>query len=213
MTSELRLKVWFKDPRARTGLTMYRRGTMDFGDAASALIVRIIQKKFLMPMAKYEELKHTIDAGGYADNYSNSFETLKEYKMVSEDMEEIHRAIGLPLKGTYTNVATDPKILEKLGKENDENPSYTFLGINWNLLTNEVKPNTYFNMAKKSRGASGEKNIIEMEESEFRTEPFWGGITQRVLSRLAAQCYDRLGLFLGPLTTGLKILVSRSTVS
>ena len=117
-------------PRTRTGLTVYRRRTMDFGDAAAALIVRIIQKKYLIPMAKYEESKHTIDAGGYADNYSNSFETLREYKMVSEDMEEIHLAIGLPLKGTYTDVATDPDILKKLGKENDGNPSYTFLGIN-----------------------------------------------------------------------------------
>ena len=43
------------------------------------------------------------------------------------------------------------------------------------MLTNEVKPNTYFNMDKKSRGASGEKNIMEMEESKFRTEPFFGG--------------------------------------
>ena len=116
MTSELRLMVWFKDPRARTGLTVYRRRTMDFGDAASALIVRIIQKKFLMPMAKFEESKHTLDAGGYADNYSKSFETLEEYKKVSEDMEKIHQAIGLPLKGTYTDIATDTKILGKLDK-------------------------------------------------------------------------------------------------
>ena len=41
---------------------------MDFGDAAAALAVRIIQKKFLIPMAKHQATKHTIDAGGYADN-------------------------------------------------------------------------------------------------------------------------------------------------
>ena len=78
----------------------------------------------------------------HGDNYSNSFETLEEYKKVSEDMEKIHQAIGLPLKGTYTDVATDPEILNKLGKEQDKEPTYTFLGITWNLLTNQVKPNT-----------------------------------------------------------------------
>ena len=53
---------------------------------------------------------------------------------------------------------------------------------------------------------------MEMEEKDFLADPFgWGLTTRRILSRLAAQCYDRLGLFLGPITTGLKILVSRST--
>ena len=77
---------------------------MDFGDAASALIVRITQQKFISPMARLEATRHTVMAGGYADNYSNSFETIEEYKQVSEDMDTIHTKIGLPLKATYTDI-------------------------------------------------------------------------------------------------------------
>ena len=51
---------------------------------------------------------------------------------------------------------------------------------------------------------------MDMKPEEF-TESFLAGITRRVLSRLAAQAYDRLGLFIGPIISGLKILVSRST--
>ena len=70
---------------------------MDFGDAASALIVRITQKKFISPKAELEATKHTVLSGGYADNYSNSFRTLEEFRRVSADMEKIHSDIGLPL--------------------------------------------------------------------------------------------------------------------
>jgi hypothetical protein len=37
--------VWYKNPKDKKGTIRYRRNTMDFGDAASTLIVRIIQKK------------------------------------------------------------------------------------------------------------------------------------------------------------------------
>ena len=69
LTADLRLMAWYEDPKNKKGLIIYRRKTMDFGDAASALIVRITQKKFISPMAKLEATKHTVLAGGYADNY------------------------------------------------------------------------------------------------------------------------------------------------
>ena len=107
-------------------------------------------------MAKLEATRHTIMAGGYADNYSDSFETLEEYKKVSEDMNEVHTRIGLPLKATYCDIKTDPDILKKLGKEGEEAPCYNFLGISWNLRDNTVLPNTYFNLCKKLKGQSRE---------------------------------------------------------
>ena len=96
---------------------------MDFGDACSALVVRITQKKLLCPRAKLTSTRHTILSAGYADNYSNSFPTKQEYNEASKDMEEIHAQIGLPLKATYTSIQTDPEILEKLGKETEDEPT------------------------------------------------------------------------------------------
>ena len=100
LTSNLRLMVWYKDPKNKAGRIIYRRKTMDFGDAASVLIVRITQKKFVSPRAELEAPKHTVLSGGYDDNYSYSFRTLEEFRRVSADMENIHSDIGLPLKAT-----------------------------------------------------------------------------------------------------------------
>ena len=72
-------------------------------------------------------------------------------------MEKNHNDIGLTLKATYADIETDAEILKKLGKENEVNPTYAFLGIAWNLITNEITPTTYFNMSKKFRGVSGER--------------------------------------------------------
>ena len=66
---------------------------MDLGEAASALIVRITQKKLISPRAELEATKHTVLSGGYADNYSYSFRTLEEFRRVSSDMEKIHNRL------------------------------------------------------------------------------------------------------------------------
>ena len=118
---------------------------------------------------------------------------------VSKDMEEIHAVIGLPLKATYTSIQTDPEILKKLGKENDKVPTYAFLGISWNLKKNSILPLTYFNLSKKIGGQSGIKKLVDMEPAEYLTPEFRMGICRRILSRLTAQCYDRVGHLLGPL--------------
>ena len=116
-------------------------------------------------------------------------------------MEKIHEEIGLPLKETYADIGTDPNILKKLGKEGETAPAYAFLGIAWNLITNEITPTTYFNMSKKFRGVSGERKLMNMSPGEFTDPSFQREITRRTLSRLAAQAYDRLGIFIGPIIT------------
>ena len=103
------------------------------------------------------------------------------------DMEKIHRDIGLPLKATYADIKTDAEVSKKLGKEDEDNPTYAFLGIAWNLKTNEITPTTYFNMSKKTRGVSGEKKLMKMDQAEFTDPSFVREITRCTLSRLAVQ--------------------------
>ena len=76
-------------------------------------------------------------------------------------MKKIHNDIGLPSKATYADIGTDAEILKKLGKENEVNPTYAFLGIAWNLITNEIMPTTYSNMSKKFREVLVEKKLME----------------------------------------------------
>ena len=60
MTSNLRLMAWYKDPKNKSGRIIYRRKTMDFGDAASSLIIQITQKIFVSPKAELEATKQTV---------------------------------------------------------------------------------------------------------------------------------------------------------
>ena len=53
--------------------------------------------------------------------------------------------------------------------------------------------------------------MMEMDQAESTDPSFLREITGRTLSCLAAQAYNRLGVFIGPIISGLKILVSKST--
>ena len=74
----------YANARNKSKRLIYRRKTMDFSTAESALIIRVTQKKFVIPRAKLEATKHTVLSGGYADNYSKSFRTLEEFQKVSK---------------------------------------------------------------------------------------------------------------------------------
>ena len=80
-------------------------------------------------MCQYNLTKHIIVIGGNADNYNASFRTAQEYRLVKGDMESTPRKIGLPLKHTYTSTSTDSKIVEQLGKTEEDAPLYDFLGL------------------------------------------------------------------------------------
>ena len=93
---------------------------MDFGDSIAALVIRIIQLKFLMAATRMELVREVLLKAAYADNYNSSFRTIEEYIKVRDEMNRIHDSIGLPLKGTYTDIGTDPNILLKLAKNEDD---------------------------------------------------------------------------------------------
>ena len=84
---------------------------IDFGDSIAALVIRIVQLKFLMTATKMKLVQEVLRKGAYADNYNSSFRTIQEYIEVRDEMNRIYKAKGLPLKGTYTDGGTDPEIL------------------------------------------------------------------------------------------------------
>ena len=148
--------------------------------------------------------------GAYADNYNSSFRTIQEYIKVQDEMNRIHKNIGLPLKGTYTDIGMDPDILKKIDKESSESPQYTFLGVRWNLLDNKIQPNSYLNLEKKKKGVQGSKKLMEMLPEDFGEQSFIWSLTRRVISRITAQAYSRLGAMLSTVIMNLKICVSRA---
>ena len=82
---------------------------MDFGDACSSLVNRIIQLKCLLKMTEMTTVKQILKTGAYAHNYSSSFRTKLECVAEKEKKYRIHSKIGLPLKGTYCAVHIDPE--------------------------------------------------------------------------------------------------------
>ena len=124
LTARLRLCYWYPDSLTRSKPRIFMRKTMDFGDACSSLVIRIIQLKFLLTMTDITTVKQILKTGAYADNYSSSFRTKNEYNEAKDKMNRIHSKIGLPLKGTYCAVHTD---------ENDPEPTYSFLGMSWKI--------------------------------------------------------------------------------
>ena len=195
LTSRLRLLVWFEDPQKMTGVKIYRRPTMDFGDTCSSLMVRIVQEKFPSQTCKLELTKNLILNCAYADNYSGSFKDKKMYQQVKTDMIEVYNKIGLSLKCTYTAVQTDNKILDELGIGDNQKAVYNFLGLIWNMKSDVLTPNSYFALNKRKSGVKSGS----LDECVVDSDSFFGEIkvTRRLLSRLCAQSYDRLA-FLCP---------------
>ena len=129
------------------------------------------------------------------------------YLQVKADSNEVHEKIGLPLKCTYTSVQTDDKILAELKIGDDEKAIYNFLGLIWDMRTNTLTPSSYFALEKRKSGLkSGSLNECVEDKNSFFGEI---KITRRLLSRLCAQSYDRLGIFMSCITTRLKILTSQ----
>ena len=84
------------------------------------------------------------------------------------------------------------------------------MGITWHLLDNTILPNSYFNLEKKKKGVQGAKKLMDMTVTDFAEPSFTWGLTRRVISRITAQAYSRLGAMLAPVVMNLKICVSRA---
>ena len=111
LTSMLRLMVWYEDPINTTGMIIYRRATMDFGDGISSIVVKITQEKFLGTVCALAETRRIVTFSSYADNYATSFQEAQTYQDVKKDMLEVHARIGMLLKNVWTGVNTDQEII------------------------------------------------------------------------------------------------------
>ena len=78
-----------------TGMIIYRRASLDFGDSQAALVIRIIQEKYLSRSCEYEITRHIILKGSYADNYSGSVKETWMYDLVKDDLIRTHKAIKM----------------------------------------------------------------------------------------------------------------------
>ena len=100
-------------------------------------------------------------------------------------------------------------VIHEVEKAEEGELCYKFLGTDWDLFRNETSPLPHLSMGQRLRGEPQDVKLADIPEQNFN-DLFMEGITRRTLSRLCAQAYDRLGIFLNPMIAGLKILLSWS---
>ena len=109
----------------------------------------------------------------------------------------------------WTGVNTDKDIIHQVEKTEEGELRYKFFGTDWNLFDNKTSPLPYLSLVQRIRGEAQDVKLADIPEQNFN-DLFMRGITRRTLSRLCAQAYERLGIFLNPMIAGLKLLLSRS---
>ena len=122
-------------------MQVFFRKSMDFGDASSAIILNIVQIKFLAPLLVCMLSFIALVFAKYADNYSFSVKNRQQYKMVAEDLKQAHEKISLQLKFICT--ANDDK-------SNEADTKIAFLGMEWCRKSDSIRFNGTFSIGKKN---------------------------------------------------------------
>ena len=154
LTSRLHLCVWFSNPEELEGIIVYRSNTINFGDSQAALVIHILQQKYLSRLVKLEISRYIILNCSYADNYSSSLPQQWMFRRVKEDLIQAHEILTMPLKNCHSNNET----YEGIGLV------YQFLGILWNLENDTISPNSYQRVGRKVRRKREEVLLKELPD-------------------------------------------------
>ena len=203
-TSCLRLFIWYDNPCEMSGLRIFRRTSGDFGDTPMSGGLTLTQRKLLSPACKSSITAAIAKTSNFADNYIDALLSWLGWSTTTNDLVETSKLINLPLKPGATCTATDPDVLAK-AEIDPASPTSNLLGLTWNLVNDEVKPNNYFSLKGKSMGTTIGKKLKDMTSEEVKVEM----ITRELLARVAMQPYDRLGR-IGPIISTLRTLLSRA---
>ena len=135
----------------------------------------------------------------YADNCLFLFQDKESVKTIGNDIEQAHNLNSWPLKQIVTNYSADPKVFERLNV--NSNHTQILFGLKWCIKDNTFLPNLYLTLQGKNR----EKSVgVPLAEDEFDINT----ITREIFSRITAQMYDILGIFLGPAVFSCKVITS-----
>ena len=200
----LRLFFWWWDLPHCKRSRIFRQVTQSFGDTAASAGLEVSILKYVAAHCKLDVDRFLTEFVRYADNLVYSFATLDEFLASKEDLDNAFSTFSMPLKYLISCCQYDPEALTNEDRGSD--PVERLLGLNWNLVQDTVTALPDFNLHGTARGVKLGPDLIEMSDDEIGAVP----ITRLIIMRLAAQSYNRLQDILGPLTTSVKALVSRS---
>ena len=200
----LRLFYWWYDLPSCKRSRLFRQVTQSFGDTAASAGLEVAILRYVATHCKLDVDKFLVEHVRYADNLVFSFRTLEEYLASKADLNDAFKTYSMPLKYIITSCNFDPDVLADEARGPD--PCERLLGLNWSLLDDSLTAVPDFNVHGSARGAKLGPSLFEMSDKQILETP----ITRLIIMRLAAQSYNRLQDILGPLTTSIKGLVSRS---
>ena len=200
----LRLFFWWWDLPACKRSRIFRQVTQSFGDTAASAGLEVAILKYVASHCKLDVDRFLTEFVRYADNLVFSFATLDEFLASKEDLNNAFSMFSMPLKYIISSCQYDPEALTNEDRGSD--PVERLLGLNWDLIQDSVTALPDFNLYGTARGVKLGPDLLEMNDDEIAAVP----ITRLIIMRLAAQSFNRLQDILGPLTTSIKGLVSRS---
>ena len=111
----------------------------------------------------------------------------------------------MPLKSPSHNLGKD---YDYLGIPDD--PTINALGITWDTTKDTLQPIFHYHLSKKVKGIKKAWDLVGL--TSYKIEEILKDIvvTRTLLSQITPQSFDLCGIFLGPIKTSLKILLSRA---
>ena len=102
-----------------------------------------------------------------------------------------------------------------LGKEYDylglpDDPTTNALAITWDTEQDTLQPIFNYHLSKKIKGVKKSWELVGLTSEEAEDIVKDIVVTRALLSQITPQSFDLSGIFLGPLKTSLKILLSRA---
>ena len=132
--SMLRLLIWFRDPKSKQNMVIFRTATCDFGDSQASLALRVAQDKFIAANCK-TKLGVLASSMPFADNYLFSGKSKEEVLEAIIEVINLHKKYGMPLKSPSHNLGSE---YDYLGKPDDTKTNA--LGLTWDTEKDTLEP-------------------------------------------------------------------------
>ena len=95
-----------------------------------------------------------------------------------------------------------------MGKPDDTTTNA--LGITWDTVKDTLQPIFHYHLSKKVKGIKKAYKLVGLSPEEKEEIIANIVVTRTLLSQITPQSFDLSGVFLGPIKTSLKILLSRA---
>ena len=176
---------------------------VDFGFSSASALLSISIKKYGTKVVTLQVSKDTLDQSVYIDNINLDHNTtVSGLADTIVDMKTNLGRIGLNLDKLYLpKYLYDHPDMAPVRALFDFKPETVTLGQRWDLVTDQMTPNTSLSLHGSHRGMPTGAKLTEEELMNTK-------LTRAHLQRLAPSLWCNTGRFLGPVVASAKLLLS-----